>query len=75
MSALAGLHFVGSLVPTQHPDLLAIPRSELTPIDGFPTVAGARLKKTVYGAERTVLVTFNQELFEVSTMSRVTSVG
>ena len=68
----AGLHFVGSLVPTQHPDLLAIPRSKLEPVDGFPTVSALRLKKSVYGAERTVLVTFNQELYDaqVKTLER-----
>lgn len=59
-----GLHFVGSLVPTQHPELLAIPRAKLTPVDGFPSVAASRLKKTIYGVERTVVVSFNQELFD-----------
>jgi hypothetical protein len=57
--AAAGLHFIDSLVPTQHPDLLAIAPSELVPIDGFPAVRVKRLKKTVYGAERTVLVTLD----------------
>lgn len=68
----AQLHFVGSLVPTQHPDLLSILRSQLTPVVGFPTVSALRLKKTVYGAERTVLVTFNQELYDaqVQTLER-----
>ena len=68
----AGLHFVGSLVPSQHADLLAIPRETLMPVDGFPTVRALRLKKTVYGAERTVLVTFNQQLYDaqVETLAR-----
>lgn len=70
--AAAGLHFVGSLVPTQHPELLAIPRSQLLPVEGLPSVAALRLTKTVYGIQRTVLVTFNQELYDsqVQTLER-----
>lgn len=70
--AAAQLHFIGSLVPTQHPDLIAIPLAKLQPIDGFPSVRALRLKKTVYGVERTVLVTFNQELYDaqVQTLDR-----
>jgi transposase len=68
----AGFHFIGSLVPTQHPDLLAIPRTELQPVDGFPSVRALRTKKRVYGTTRTVLVTFNQELYDaqVKTLER-----
>jgi transposase len=59
-----GFHFVGSLVPTQHADLLAIPRRQ------FRALAGERLKdclayrtrKVVFGQERTVLVTYNENL-------------
>jgi len=67
-----GLHFIGSLVPTQHPDLLAIPRKSLRPVDGFPAVRALRMKKTVYGVERTVVVSFNQELYDaqVETLRR-----
>jgi transposase len=59
-----GLHFIGSLVPTHHPDLLAIPRKDLVPVEGFPTVSALRVNKTIYGVERTVVVSFNQELFD-----------
>lgn len=59
-----GLHFIGSLVPTQHPELLAIRPRDLTPVEGFPKVSALRIKKVVYGAERTVLITFNQALFD-----------
>jgi transposase len=59
-----GLHFIGSLVPTHHPDLLAIPRKKLIPVEGFPTVSALRVSKTIYGVERTVVVSFNQELFD-----------
>jgi transposase len=59
-------HFIGSLVPTQHSDLLAIPMSRLAPLAG-ERLEGAlayRTSKTVFGRERTVLVTFNEKLLE-----------
>lgn len=57
-------HFIGSLVPTQHPDLLAIPLRQLTPLAGerLEGVLAYRTRKTVFGQERTVLVTFNEQL-------------
>jgi transposase len=59
-------HFIGSLVPTQHPDLLAIPMSQLTPLAGerLEGALACRTAKTVFGRERTVLVTFNEKLLE-----------
>ena len=59
-------HFVGSLVPSQHRDLLSIPRSK------FRALATARLdgvevyrtQKKVFGRPRTVLVTFNPHLLD-----------
>jgi len=63
-------HFVGSLVPTQHADLLANAPEELPLLDPklFPAgVRARRLKKTVFGREMTVLVTFNPCLFEAQT--------
>ena len=58
-------HFVGSVSPAQHADLLAVPR------DRFHALADAdlagtcayRTRKTVLGADRTLVVTFNPELF------------
>jgi len=57
--------FVGSLVPSQHLDLLAVPRSSFTPLSeaNFGGVLAYRTKKKVMGAERTVVVTFNEALF------------
>lgn len=57
-------HFVGSLVPSQHKDLLAIPRQEFTPLVGerFEGVYAHRTQKKVFGVERTVVVTFNEAL-------------
>jgi len=59
-------HFVGSLVPTQHPDLLAVPRRRFRALVGprLEGVAVYRTEKTVFGEKRTVLVTFNQNLLD-----------
>lgn len=59
-------HFVGSLVPSQHQDLLAIPRRRMRRLDKtrLPAVWSYRTKKVVFGVERTVLCTFNEGLFE-----------
>ena len=63
------LHFVGSLVPTQHPDLLAIPRKAMRRLDRaqLPAVWAYRTHKRVFGVNRTVVVTFNQKLFRAQT--------
>ena len=61
-----GFHFVGSLVPTQHADLLKIPLEQLRPVKD-PRLEGVstyRTRKKVFGQERTVLVTFNEYLLE-----------
>src|ERR1039457_4492425 len=53
-------HFVGSLVPTQHPDLLAVPRRRFraltTPRLELEGVEVYRTEKTVFGQTRTVLI-------------------
>ncbi len=58
-------HFVGSLSPVQHPDLLRIPRSRFHTLQGedLSGVLAWRTRKHVLGAERTILVTYNPELF------------
>ena len=58
-------HFIGSLVPTQHPDLLAIPARMFRPLDeeGLPGVQVYRCQREVFKAQRTVLVTYNENLF------------
>ena len=62
----AAFHFIGSLVPTQHADLLAVPAARLRPLDedGLPGVQAWRTRRTVFGVERTVLVTWNRALFD-----------
>lgn len=68
------LHFVGSLVPTQHAELLEVGRDEFTSLadSGYPDVAAHRTTKVVLGQSRTVLVTYNEKLFvaQVKTLLR-----
>lgn len=58
-------HFVGSLVPTQHRDLLKIPAQRFQSLEdeGLPGVRAYRTSKEVFGVERTILVTYNENLF------------
>lgn len=62
----SGFHFVGSLVPSQHPELLRIPLEQFRPLPGprFEGVTVYRTKKEVFGQERTIVVTFNESLLE-----------
>jgi len=57
-------HFIGSLVPTQHQDLLDIPLEKFRPLKGplFRGVKVHRTKKQVFGQERTIVVTRSQAL-------------
>ena len=59
-------HFVGSLVPSQHADLLAIPRRQFRTLStaGLEGVEVYRTQKKVFGQPRTVVVTFNPNLWE-----------
>jgi transposase len=58
-------HFIGSLVPSQHPELLALPIQEFRSLaaDGLPGVRTHRTTKAVFGKERAVVVTYNENLF------------
>ena len=58
--------FIGSLAPTQHPDLLATPPDQLPSLaeEGLPGVRARRLRRVVFGVEHTVLVTWNAVLAE-----------
>ena len=52
------LHFVGSLPPSDFPDLLGIPASEFIPVgDPYPGVSAYETRVMALGAERRVLVT------------------
>jgi transposase len=58
-------HFIGSLVPTQHPELLALPVAEFRSLaaEGLPGVRTHRTTKVVFGKERVVVVAYNENLF------------
>jgi transposase len=57
-------HFIGSLVPSHHADLLDVPASRYQPLSGerLQEVRAYRTKKVVYGQERTIVVTHNDNL-------------
>ena len=59
-------HFIGSLVPTQHPHLLDVSVDEMRSLeaDGLAGVRAHRTESKVFGVRRTVLVTWNQRLFD-----------
>lgn len=57
-------HFVGSLVPTQHADLLEVPLRKYEPLPGerLKDCLAYRTHKTVFGQERTIVITYNENL-------------
>jgi transposase len=58
-------HFIGSLVNSQHPDLLKAPREHFRNLaeEGLPSVSTYRCKKEVFGKTRTIVVSYNEKLF------------
>jgi len=60
------LHFVGSLVPSQHSELLTISRKQFRTLTqlGLEGVEAYRAQKKVFGQARTIVVTFNQNLYD-----------
>ena len=58
-------HFVGSLSPSQHPDLVRIRKSRFRALDGddLDGVLAYRTRKNVLEADRLIVVTYNPELF------------
>lgn len=61
-----GYHFVGSLVPTHHDDLLSIPLGRFEKVEDARCegVRAFRTTKVVFGVPRTIVVTWSQTLFE-----------
>lgn len=61
----SSFHFVGSLVPTQHLNLLEIPAQRFHSLanDGQVRLRAYRTEMEVFGVRRTVLVTYNENLF------------
>jgi transposase len=52
--------FVGSLVPTQHADLLAVTDDVFHPVEGLDGVTAYRCEKEIAGTTRTIVVTRSQ---------------
>ena len=63
------LHFVGSLPPSDHPDLLAMPnhRYRVVDQDRFPGLTAFETRTTVFGVDRRVVVTHSQNLHDKQT--------
>ena len=60
------MHFVGSLRPFDHPDLLAISKRRYRPVDGkaFPGLGAFEARAAALGATRRVVVTHSEQLHE-----------
>ena len=60
------LHFVGSLPPSDHPDLLAVAKSRYRIVDAeaFPGLSAFEARTQVFGRDRRVVVTHSQCLHD-----------
>lgn len=60
------LHFVGSLPPSDHPELLAVRKSAYQALDAalFPGLSAFETRKVVLGRERRLVVTHSQNLHD-----------
>jgi transposase len=60
------LHFVGSLPPSDHPDLLAVPKARYRAVDKarFGGLRAFETRKVVFGTERRIVVTHSQNLHD-----------
>lgn len=69
--AAAGLHYVGSVPPSDCPDLLALPASRRRPVDRtrFPGLTAIDTHRDVYGRRRRVVLTHSQNLHDDQTRS------
>lgn len=61
-----GFHFVGSLPPSDHPDLLAVPKSRYRTVDkeSLPGLRAFETRKVVFGAERRIVVCHSEGLHD-----------
>jgi transposase len=59
-------HFIGSLVPSQHPDLLRLPLADFRALASqrLASCLAYRTTKQVFGLERTMVITYNENLLE-----------
>jgi len=65
----AGLHYVGSLSPADHPELLAIDRRRYRTVDAdrFPGLTAHPTRAHALGAQRRVICTHSQTLHDAQT--------
>ena len=58
------LHFVGSLPPSDHPDLLAVPKRRYKTVDKqrFPGLSAFETTKVVFGHQRRLVITHSKNL-------------
>src|SRR6267378_7313842 len=56
----AHIGFVGSLVPTQHRNLLAVADEEFRAVEGLSGVTAYRCEREIYGVARSIVVTRSQ---------------
>ena len=65
----APLHFVGSLPPSDHPDLLALPKDRYEIVDAgrFPGLVAFETAKVVFGKERRLVVCHSDGLHDKQT--------
>lgn len=64
--AQSGLGYVGSVPPSDHPDLLALPSSRRRPVDADRSggLTALSTRRTIYGVDRRVLLTHSPTLHE-----------
>ena len=61
-----GLHYVGSVPPSDCPDLLALSADDRAPVDAdrYPGVSAIDTRRVVYGQDRRVVLTHSQTLHD-----------
>ncbi|MCA1682040.1 MAG: IS1634 family transposase [Actinobacteria bacterium] len=64
--ASSGLGYVGSVPPSDHPDLLALPASRRRPVDAdrFPGLTALTTRREIYGVDRRVVLTHSVTLHQ-----------
>ena len=64
--AKTGLGYVGSVPPSDQPDLLALPASARRPVDAerFPGLSATETRRTIYGLDRRVILTHSPTLHD-----------
>ncbi len=64
--ARSGLHYVGSVPPSDCPDLLALPASRRRPVDTerYPGLSALDTRRVVYGLPRRVVLTHSASLHD-----------